>query len=325
MNRTSLINAYASLPGGIAVLCGGPGGEREVSLESGSQAQAALSRAGVPARRVTVPEREPEAFLEALDCALAVPMLHGDFGEDGAAQAILERRGIPFSGSGSAACRLSMDKTATKDVMRRIGLPTPKSVLLTTAAGAAEAVAGAGIPYPLFVRPNAEGSSVGASRVENEDELPNAVENALATGDRALVEELIAGRELTIGWFAGKILPPVEMIAAAAFYDYDAKYRSNDTRYVCPADIPAGTAEKISAGAARLVEALGMRDIARVDVMLGAGGPMFLEANALPGFTAHSLLPMAASAAGVGMEELCVSLVAMAAERGAAAHGGEAS
>jgi D-alanine-D-alanine ligase len=309
---------YASFGNGIAVLCGGPGGEREVSLVSGKQVHGSLVRSGVPARLVVIPGNDPESFLNELDCSLAVMMLHGDFGEDGVAQAILERRGIPFSGSGSAACRLSMDKTATKNVMRGLGIPTPASVLLTSAERAAEVVAGAGIRYPLFVKPNAKGSSVGASRVENEGGLVAAVAGALGTGDAALVEELIVGREFTLGWLDGKLLPLIEMVADGAFYDYHAKYASDKTRYVCPAEIPADTAARICGDAARLLAALGMRDTARVDVMLRGsdGEPFFLEANALPGFTSHSLLPMAAAATGVGMDALCLSLLEMAAKRG---------
>ncbi len=300
----------------IAVLCGGPGGEREVSLASGEQVHGALVGAGFgTARLVIVPERDPEAFLRALDCSLAVMMLHGDFGEDGAAQEILEERGIPFTGSGSAACRLSIDKTATKEVMRRIGVPTPKSLLLPSAGGAAAAVAGAGLAFPVFVKPNAKGSSVGASRVEDGSALPAAVAAALDAGGSALVEELVAGRELTQGWLDGRLLPIIELGAEGAFYDYHAKYKSEKTRYVCPAEIPAEAAALIAGHAERLLAALGMRDLARVDVMLGAEGPMFLEVNALPGFTSHSLLPMAAAAAGVGMKDLCASLVEMAAER----------
>ena len=316
MDTETIVKHYASLPGGIAVLCGGPGGEREVSLESGKQVHDALVRSSVPARLIVVPESDPETFLNTLECSLAVMMLHGEFGEDGIAQEILEKRGIPFSGSDAASSRLAMDKTATKNVMRSLGIPTPKAVLLKSADGAAKAVADAGMTYPLFVKPNARGSSVGVSRVEKEDRLFGSVTLALNTGDSALVEELVNGRELTLGWLDGKLLPLIEMGAEGVFYDYHAKYQSDKTRYVCPAEIPAETAECIGAHAEKIVAAVGMRDLARVDVMLGENGPMFLEVNALPGFTAHSLLPMAARESGIDMDALCVSLVLMAAKRG---------
>lgn len=301
--------------GRVAVLCGGPGGEREVSLLSGEAVYAALTRAGLACEKLVVPVERADAYLESIDCDVAVMMFHGEFGEGGDAQEILERRGIAFSGSASAACRRAMNKSATKILMRNAGIPTPRWTTSVEPENAAAEVAAAGLRYPLFVKPNYGGSSVGASRVDAPEELPAAVRTAL-DGDRlALVEEMVLGRELTAGWLDGRLLPLIEMTAQAEFYDYEAKYFSDATRYSCPAEVEPATAEAMGRHVQALVAAIGARDLARADVMLGADGPMFLELNTLPGFTSHSLLPMAAARSGISMEDLCMKLVALAASR----------
>lgn len=307
---------FPLLPGDVAVLCGGPGAEREVSLASGSEVHAALGRAGLEARLVTVPEKNPEDFLETLDCGLAVMMLHGEFGEDGGAQEILERRGLAYTGSGPEACRLAMDKAAVKALMRDAGVPTPRWALVRSAAEAEAGVRTAGLLYPLFVKPNSRGSSVGVTRVDSPASLAGAVERALACGCDALIEEMAAGREMTVGWLDGRVLPVIEMEAAGGFYDYHSKYESGETRYHCPADLSEELAEEIRVHTEEIVRIVGARDLARVDFILTESGPRFLELNALPGFTSHSLVPLAASRIGLPMERLCLSLVAMAAERG---------
>ncbi|MCD7896531.1 MAG: hypothetical protein LUG50_07630 [Planctomycetaceae bacterium] len=175
---------------GIVVLAGGPGGEREVSLASGETIHSALKRAGVDNRLVIIPAEEPEEFLQGLDCCLAVVMLHGRFGEDGGAQAILERRGIPFSGSGSDACRLMMDKNATLETYRRAGLPVAPWILSDNPETAAVLVQAVGFSYPLFVKPNYGGSSVGAGRVDRPEDLPEAVARSIGADDVAMIKEL---------------------------------------------------------------------------------------------------------------------------------------
>lgn len=299
----------------VVVLCGGPGGEREVSLASGANAYETLKAAGMPCRLEVVPEDNPDAFLEDLDYGVAVMMLHGEFGEDGRAQAILERRGIPFSGSDSRACSLAMDKSAVKNLCLAYGVPTARWLVSNEPERAVADCRERNLRFPLFVKPNFGGSSVGASRVDRPEQVPGAVEKALACGPLALLEEMVVGRELTVGWLDGRILPIVEMTAANEFYDYDAKYLSDATRYDCPANLPAAMADAVSRYAARVVEMVGARDVARVDVMLGADGPRVLELNALPGFTAHSLLPTAAAAAGLSTSAVCLALAGMAARR----------
>ncbi|MDR1535014.1 MAG: D-alanine--D-alanine ligase [Planctomycetota bacterium] len=310
-----------SRPAGIVVLCGGPGSEREVSLASGENAHQALLRAGVDNELVVVPAAEPERFLESLPCRLAVMMLHGRFGEDGTAQGILERRGIAFTGSDSAAAALAMSKDAAKRRFRKNRIPTPAWAVADSPGRLAAAIGEARLSYPLFVKPNSGGSSVGASPVGRPGELRAAAELALAEDRLVLAEEMVAGRELTVGWLDGRTLPIIELSAEGAFYDYRAKYLSEATRYGCPADLPEGTAAAVAAVADLAMRALGLRDVGRVDIMLGEGGPMALEVNALPGFTGHSLVPMAAAREGLGLEKLCLRLLDLAETRGAARSG----
>ncbi len=318
------INSHAStlpgmdrLQGEVAVLCGGPGGEREVSLASGDNVHNALWRAGIPNRLVQVPVEHPEKVLEELRCGLAVMMFHGRFGEDGTAQEILERRGIPFTGSGSVSCRLTFDKTATKQRMRSLGMPVPRGVLVgSAAADEAEALMReAALAYPVFVKPNAYGSSVGASRADNAVGLAAALRAALACDAQALIEELIVGREMTVGWLGGELLPIIEMKAATGFYDYQAKYLSDATRYEVPAKLPSSVMLTVQKQTLAILDAVGARDLARVDFLYREDGPFFLEVNALPGFTGHSLVPMAAKAAGLSGEQVCRRLVMLALER----------
>jgi D-alanine-D-alanine ligase len=301
--------------GGIAVVCGGPGGEREVSLASGTNVHRALLQAGVENELVVFPVAEPEKALDNLSCRLAVLMFHGSFGEGGTVQRILERRGILFTGSDSTSAALAMDKDASKQVFVRNGIPTSAWAIAGGPGKLAAAVRERRLRYPLFVKPNSGGSSIGASRVEESGELAAAAELALAEDSLALAEELVPGRELTIGWLDGETLPIIELLADGTFYDYRAKYLSDATRYLCPADLPAETADAVRNAASDTLRAVGIRDIGRVDMMLGPDGPMVLEVNSLPGFTGHSLVPMAARTAGISLEKLCLRLVELAERR----------
>lgn len=303
------------LPYRIAVLCGGPGAEREVSLNSGENAHQSLVRAGLAVEKVIVPETDPESCLRELDCQVAVLMLHGEFGEDGGAQRILAERGIAFTGSEAEVCALAMDKNACKELMLKAGIPTARWAVCDNPADAETAVAKSKLSYPLFVKPNSRGSSVGVTRVETPADLSAAVEKALAEDTLALIEELVQGCELTVGWLDGKVFPVIQLSADGVFYDYHAKYISNETRYQCPAPLGAETTALVKRYAAETAVLIGMRDVARVDLMMGRGGPMVLEINTLPGYTTHSLLPMAAAAAGMPIEELSVRLAALAAAR----------
>lgn len=299
----------------IAVVCGGVGAEREVSLASGDVIHGALLRAGVPNTKAVVPADNAAKYLEALECDIAVLMLHGEWGEDGGAQAILERRGIFYTGPRPEAAALAMDKNASKQIFAANGIPTPRWTVCNHPDTAARAVDAAGLRYPLFVKPNFRGSSVGAGRVNAPNELEPAVRRALDADRLCLIEELVAGRELTVGWLDGRTLPVIELCADGVFYDYDAKYLSDKTRYICPADIGPVMTEHVSLLARMAVEALNGRDTARVDFMLGPCGPMALEVNSLPGCTTHSLVPMAAAQIGIDICGLACRLVEMACKR----------
>ena len=299
-----------------AVLCGGPGVEREVSLNSGQAVYRALHEAGFRVEKAVVPETGYKAFLEELDCQVAVMMLHGEFGEDGRSQEVLERRGIAFTGSDSRTCGLAMDKNATKLLFRRCGVPTPDWVVLDDTASALAAVKKAGMGAPLVVKPNARGSSVGVTIVRDLATLPEAVEKALAVDSLVLAERFVAGRELTVGWLDGKILPIIELAPDGTFYDYHAKYLSDKTEYRCPASLAYTELSAVRSVAENILRNIPLRDLARIDIMLGSYGPQALEVNTSPGFTSHSLVPLAASRAGIEMRELCSRLVEMAARRG---------
>lgn len=287
-----------------------------MSLASGENVHRALRSAGLDACLTIVPEAEPDGCLEALDCDIAVMMLHGDFGEDGKAQTILERRGIAYTGSNPAACALAMDKNACKELFMEKGIPTARWVVADTPDEAEARVRSAELSYPLFVKPNDKGSSVGVGRVDSAAELAAKVAMARGESTRVLIEEMVSGRELTVGWLDGAALPIIELLADGEFYDYRAKYISDATRYICPAEVPDALAREMAEYTLAVADCLGVRDLARIDIMLGDDGPKVLEANALPGFTTHSLLPMAAAAAGISLEQLCLDLVAMAARRG---------
>lgn len=299
----------------VAVLCGGPGAEREVSLASGDLVHSTLVEAGLPNRKMEIPAEGYVECLESLDCQIAVMMLHGEWGEDGEAQKILERRGIAYSGSDSHTSALAMNKDACKRIFAAKGIPTAPWVVGSTAEELDAKVRESAIRFPVFVKPNFRGSSVGASRVDDIGSLAAAVEYALTEDHLIMAEEMIVGRELTVGWLDGMVLPVIEMVADGVFYDYKAKYQSDETRYHCPAELTPAMNVEVKTYAERVTEAIGVRDLARVDMMLGVNGPMVLEVNTLPGFTSHSLLPMAAANAGIGIREVCLRLVEMTAQR----------
>ncbi|MDR0363050.1 MAG: D-alanine--D-alanine ligase [Planctomycetota bacterium] len=299
-----------------AVVCGGPGAEREVSLASGECVYAALSGAGFRVEKAVVPPEAPDRYLRDLECDIAVMMLHGEFGEDGQAQRILEERGVSFSGSASGVCSLAMDKNACKILFAASGIPTAGWLRADSVDGALKAIADAELTPPLVVKPNSLGSSVGVTIIREGNQLSDALALALSMDKSVIVEEFVDGRELTAGWLDGGILPVVELIPDGGFYDYQAKYVSDKTRYLCPAELTGDMEEEISRIIRKTVEIIPVRDLARVDILLGEDGPKVLEINLLPGFTSHSLLPMAARAIGMDMPDLCARLAQMAARRG---------
>jgi len=310
----------------VLLLKGGDSSEREVSLMSGAAVEEALGTAGIEFEGVVVSSLddatgEIDAALSRADGVPLVvfPVLHGGYGEDGRLQAVLEGKGVPFVGSGSKGCALAMDKAASKDAMRRAGIPTPSYAVLSEKD---DRGIPAGLRLPLVVKPVSEGSSVGMAIVSNPVEWASAVSAAFAFDAEVLVEEFIEGVEITVGVVEGETLPIVEIHYPGKIYDYDAKYehRKGETVYLCPPENLSAAAEKRAAETAvSFAKAIDSIPLTRVDMMVSGDEVFVLEANNIPGFTSHSLLPKAAAAAGTPFPALCAKLARSAAERSAGA------
>jgi D-alanine-D-alanine ligase len=294
----------------VAVLLGGKSAEREVSLKGGALVLAALRARGVDAHPFDPADQDLEDLIGARFERVFI-VLHGRFGEDGTVQGVLEWLGIPYTGSGVLGSALAMDKLRAKLLWRACGMPTPDYELLDASADF-NAVA-ARLGTPLMVKPVNEGSSIGMSKVRAAGMLEEAF--ALAVNyDRAVIaERFIEGQELTAGILGDEALPLIRLETPRDFYDYEAKYVAEDTRYIVPCGLPAAREREIQALCLKAFRALGCRGWGRVDLMLdGAGAPWLLEVNTAPGMTDHSLVPMAARAAGLSYEDLCVRILEQA-------------
>ncbi len=292
----------------VLVLGGGPDAEHEVSLNSSAAVLAALNQSGRYVAHREVIGALTLDQLRALPGDVVFPVLHGPWGEGGPMQRLLEADGRPFVGCGSLAARAAIDKLLTKQACLRLGIATGPAAVLHPLDDVPP------IALPLVLKPVHEGSSVGLAICKTMDQWFAAVQlarAALAGGQSAafMVEPLTKGRELTVGIVAGEAMPIVEITPADGVYDYAAKYTREDTRYVVDPPLPDGVAHAMQRDALRLAEALGCAMLARVDFMLGEHGPQLLEANTMPGFTSHSLLPMSAARAGLAMPALCAALV----------------
>jgi D-alanine-D-alanine ligase len=294
--------------GRVAVLFGGTSAEREVSLKSGNAVLGALQAAGVDAFGIDVGTDFLQRLLaEKIDRAFIV--LHGRGGEDGSMQGLLECAGIPYTGSGILASALAMDKLRTKQVWQSLGLPTPRHAALASVADCETAAAELG--FPLIVKPAHEGSSIGMAKVASLEELIKAWQDASRYDAQVLVEQWIAGPEYTIAVLRGQVLPPIGLGTPHSFYDYDAKYLANDTQYRIPCGLDAAKEAELKDLTARACEALGTQGWARADVMQDADGKFWLlEVNTVPGMTDHSLVPMAARAAGLDFQQLVLAILA---------------
>lgn len=288
----------------VGVLKGGVSSEREVSLRSGAAVADGLRRCGYAVEEIDITTRDlklPDG-IQALFIAL-----HGTFGEDGTVQRMLDETGVPYTGSGAASSMLSFDKVRTRDHLTAHGLPVPPGEVLQRARERT-------LSFPLVVKPPREGSSVGCHIVQSEAEWEEAFSDTVAFSGVALAETFIPGRELTVGiveWGEPgggglRVLPAVEIEPAGGWYDYAAKYTTGETRYTVPARLDADVADRLRELALKTFECLGARGLGRVDFRLSPQGePYILELNAIPGFTATSLLPKAAAAAGIPFSELC--------------------
>ncbi|OHC83419.1 MAG: D-alanine--D-alanine ligase [Sideroxydans sp. RIFOXYD2_FULL_59_7] len=293
--------------GKVAVLLGGRSAEREVSLKSGAAVLAALQRSGVDAHAFDPAERElSELKSEKFDRVFV--MLHGRGGEDGTVQGALELMGIPYTGSGVMASAIGMDKWRSKMIWQAAGLPIPEYEALTAPTDW-DAVA-EHLDLPLFMKPASEGSSVGVIKVKTVEELPAAYAEAAKHDKVVIAESFMSGGEYTVAILNGKALPAIKIEPANEFYDYEAKYLRDDTRYLCPCGLDAEQEADMQHMAQLGFQMIGGQGWGRVDFLRGEDGKMYLlEANTAPGMTDHSLVPMAARQAGIAFDELVVRIL----------------
>jgi D-alanine-D-alanine ligase len=286
---------------------GGKSAEREISLKSGAMVLGALKKAGVDAHGFDPRDQGLEALkAQRFECAFIA--LHGRFGEDGTVQGALEYLGIPYTGSGVMASAIAMDKWRTKLLWQAAGLPTPPYQLMTARTDPAALASQLGLP--LMVKPAREGSSIGMSKVTSVEKIGQAYELASRHDDVVVAERFIEGAEVTAAILGDDPLPLIRLETPRVFYDYEAKYFADDTRYICPSGLPATTEQAVQQKALEAFRLLGCSGWGRVDAMLDrAGHPFLLEVNTIPGMTDHSLVPMAARAKGISFEELVVRIL----------------
>jgi D-alanine-D-alanine ligase len=289
--------------GKVAVLFGGVSTEREVSLVSGAAVLAGLKRRGIDAHGVD-PRDVPLADLPGQGFDRVWIALHGPGGEDGTVQGALEVLGLPYTGSGVLGSALGMDKLRTKRLAAAMGVMTADSIVLRSVSDCPLALERLGLP--LIVKPATQGSSVGMNKVTREEDMVSAYRAAAAVDDVVFAEKWITGAEYTVAVLHRRVLPAIRIEAANAFYDYEAKYKRNDTKYHCPAGLSAQAEAHMASLALAAFDAVGAEGWGRADFMADqTGRPLLLEINTVPGMTDHSLVPMAARAAGIDFDELC--------------------
>ena len=289
----------------IAVLMGGYSTEREISLMSGKAVYKALLKNNVECFSFDLTEDNlDKLWIKEFDKAFIV--LHGRGGEDGYIQSLLDKRKIPFTGSGVEASNLCMNKAHTKDVWLKHELPLSPSIVATQG----KPIDPIDFPLPWAVKPTMEGSSIGITKVENISELNMALELAWQYNDEALIEHWIEGDEYTVAILDNQALPSIKIISDHDFYDYDSKYFSNKTEYLCPSDLSEQQEKNIRTIAMKAFNLTGASDWGRVDFILDKNkNPYLLEINTVPGMTSHSLVPMAAKAAGMNFEQLVLKIL----------------
>jgi D-alanine-D-alanine ligase len=296
------------------VLCGAISPEREVSLRSGRAVAGALEGS----RLVELDRNELPGWLDAAR-HVVIPVIHGDYGEDGGVQADLDARGIAYAGCGAAASRLCLDKVATKRAMRAAGVPAIPEVAFAGAAKPTAAALVAELGAQVVIKPADKGSSVGLFVVDGEAAVAQALAQIPASG-QWMAERRLQGREMSIGLLGGQAMGLVEIVPRKGVYDYQSKYTKGSSDYVYPAPVPEATAARIRAAAEALFRACGCRDFARADLFLEPDGSFhFLEINTMPGMTETSLMPKSASCAGLDFPALVQRMTAPAFARAAAA------
>ena len=301
----------------VAVLLGGTSAEREVSLMSGKAVLAGLIEAGIDAHPVDIRDF-PVMRLKEEGFDKAFIALHGRGGEDGTLQGVLEFLSVPYTGSGVMASAITMDKLRTKCLWQGCGLPVSPYVAITRKemdAGLSDEIRSriTALGLPVFVKPSCEGSSVGISRVNEADSLQAALDEAFRHDDEVLVEAFLSGPEYTVAVIGDDILPSIRIQVVSEFYDYEAKYFSDDTEYFCPSGLSAEQEAELREIVLKAWRSLGCSGWGRVDLMMGGDGQFYLlEVNTSPGMTSHSLVPMAAKQAGMSFSQLVARILELA-------------
>ncbi|WP_342754887.1 D-alanine--D-alanine ligase [Pantoea sp. MBD-2R] len=301
----------------VAVLLGGTSAEREVSLMSGKAVLAGLIEAGIDAHPVDIRDF-PVMRLKEEGFDKAFIALHGRGGEDGTLQGVLEFLSVPYTGSGVMASAITMDKLRTKCLWQGCGLPVSPYVAITRKemdAGLSDDIRAriAALGLPVFVKPSCEGSSVGISRVNEASTLQAALVEAFRHDDEVLVEAFLSGPEYTVAVIGDDILPSIRIQVVSEFYDYEAKYFSDDTEYFCPSGLSAEQEAELREIVLKAWRSLGCSGWGRVDLMMGGDGQFYLlEVNTSPGMTSHSLVPMAAKQAGMSFSQLVARILELA-------------
>ncbi|UCG34821.1 MAG: D-alanine--D-alanine ligase [Candidatus Omnitrophota bacterium] len=305
MEKMSLANIR------VGVLGGGVSSEREISLLSAQGALNALKTREINTVFIDIPTREEKEIKEILSAYgvdIAFVAMHGEFGEDGGIQKILEDLGISYTGSGPEASFLAMDKIASKKTFIEKGIPTASFCVLRKGEKLS-----IDISYPVVVKPHFAGSSIGISIVKQKEDLAQALDKAFTLQDAVILEDYIAGRELTVGVLEERPLAVVEIIPRQGYYDFNAKYSDSATQFIAPAQLPCETYCKVQELGLAAHKALGCRHFARVDIRLRADNiPYVLEVNSIPGLTSHSLLPLSAKASGIDFGELIAKMTTLA-------------
>ena len=300
----------------IAVLLGGTSAEREVSLNSGTAVLNALRKQGYDAHPID-PKTFPVATLKEQGFDRVFNILHGRGGEDGTMQGLLEQVGIPYTGCGVMASALTMDKMRTKMLWKAFGLPVAEMEIVTMENRATlnpESVVKK-LGLPLMVKPSLEGSSVGLTKVKAIEELESAVDFALKFDRTVLIEEWLAGDEFTVPVLNNEVLPSIKIVPEGEFYDYDAKYISDNTQYFCPAGLSDEREQELRHLVKQAYDVVGCRGWSRIDVMADAEGKFRLvEVNTNPGMTSHSLFPKSAATVGYSFEQLVEKILELSAE-----------
>ncbi|MFT4225640.1 D-alanine--D-alanine ligase family protein [Micropruina sp.] len=312
----------SSQPGTVVVLAGGLSHERDVSLRSGRRVAQALRDQGLSVIEADVTRGLADLLASTPD-AVVFPVLHGGDGEDGSLREVLDLFGVPYVGSTGPASQRAFDKsicTPLLEVSKPAQVALPNSVFRELGAQALVAALVERLGLPLMVKPNRSGSALGCTKVSVAEALPAAMVAAYAYGEMAVIEQFIEGTEVAVTVVdtgdGPRALPAVEIRPRSGVYDYTARYTAGETRFICPAELDDEVARACAELALRVHDQLGLRDLSRTDIIVGADGPVFIETNVSPGMTETSLVPLAVEAAGEDFGRLCAALVRQAYRRG---------